>query len=329
VNNLCPIFYTNALLYRFPGFQGKIFPAILHKDIIASAKNNHKADFFMMQGLKSPLTALLIICVLPVSAGAQGVDNRPPLPDALDNLVKEGAQVRYLGDKHGMDGWLMIKNGQPQYFYVAPDGQAILTGLMFNSEGDNVTARQLQALRGEEGKSLDALTQSADKSGFEMPEVRQPKSRSEKMYSAIKASNWFVLGQPQAPVVYAFIDPQCPHCHDFINTLRDRGLIENGRVQLRVIPVAVINKQSLYQSAYLLAASDPSGRLLSHIDGEESLPVQRDMNTQGVQRNMTVMKDWGLKSTPFVVYKDKGGEVRVIQGNPDDTAGLVKELPSQ
>lgn len=285
----------------------------------------------IMQGLKSLIAALFVIGVLPHSAAAQGTDNRPPLPDALDNLVKKGAQVRYLGEEHGMDGWLMIKNGRPQYFYVAPDGQAILTGVMFDAKGENITARQLQALRGEQGgKSLDALTQPGDSQSFEMPDVSQPESRSKQMYRAIKASNWFVLGQPDAPVVYAFIDPQCPHCHDFINALRNRGYFEGGRLQLRVVPVGVINQKSLYRAAYLLAAANPADRLLSHIDGDEdALPVQQDMNTQGVQRNMTVMKDWGLKSTPFIVYKDKGGEVRVIQGNPPDPSDFVSELPSK
>lgn len=283
-----------------------------------------------MQGLKSLLIALFFVTAMPLSAGAQNGDKRPPMPDALDNLVKKGAQVRYLGEQHGMKGWLMIKNGKPQYFYVAPDGQAIMTGLMFNADGENVTARQLQELRGETGESLDELTSRDDEASFDMPEVSQPQSRSEKMYSAIKASNWFVLGDPQAPVVYAFIDPQCPHCHDLINTFRNRGFFEDGRVQMRVIPVAVINKESLYRSAYLLAASNPAERLFSHIDGDDgALPVKRDMNTQGVQRNMTVMKDWNLQSTPFIVYKDKDDEVRIIQGNPSDPAALVSELPAQ
>ena len=287
----------------------------------------------MPRHLKTIICLLMLAGLLPIGAAAQDTADRPPLPDALDNLVKKGAQVRYMGEEHGMDGWLMIKNGRPQYFYVAPDGQAILTGLMFDTEGENVTARQLQELRGgrggQSGRSLDALTQP-DNDEFEMPDVSQPKSRSERMYTAIKASNWFVLGDPQAPVVYAFIDPQCPHCHDFINALRNRGYIENGRLQLRVIPVGVINKKSLYRAAYLLAATSPGERLLSHIDGDEdALPVQRDMNTQGVQRNMTVMKDWNLKSTPFIVYKDKQGEVRIIQGNPDDSSELVSELPAR
>ena len=278
------------------------------------------------------LSLALIVTILcfPIHASAQQSGDQPPMPEALDNLVKQGAQVRYLGERHGMDGWLMIKNGKPQYFYVAPDGQAILTGLMFNTRGENVTARQLQKMRGEEtNKSLDSLTRQSD-TDFEMPDINQPKSRSEQMYTAIKASNWFVVGQPQAPVVYAFIDPQCPHCHDFINALRDRSYFEQGRMQLRVIPVGVINQQSLRRAAYLLAASNPSERLLAHIDGDRDvLPDRREINTQGVQRNMTVMKDWNMKSTPFIVYKDKKDEVRIIQGNPGSPSDIVSELPSR
>jgi hypothetical protein len=42
----------------------------------------------------------------------------PELPKPIENLVNEGAQIRYLGRDYGVDAWITIKNGKEQYFYV-------------------------------------------------------------------------------------------------------------------------------------------------------------------------------------------------------------------
>ena len=35
------------------------------------------------------------------------------------------------------------------------------------------------------------------------------------------------------PVIYTFIDPECPHCHDLIQDFRTSGFLEKGLVQLQ------------------------------------------------------------------------------------------------
>jgi len=97
---------------------------------------------------------LLFIFALPVNALAQ--NSVPTMPDALKVLEERGAQSRYLGKKHGLDGWITIFQGQEQYYYVTPDGAGFIMGLMFDKEGEMVTLQQVRELQKQgDGELLD------------------------------------------------------------------------------------------------------------------------------------------------------------------------------
>jgi hypothetical protein len=51
-----------------------------------------------------------------------------------------------------------------------------------------------------------------------------------------------------------------------------------------------------------------------------------DPNTQGVQKNIALFQEWKLDVTPFSVYKDKSGTIRIIRGRPENLAELVGTL---
>jgi len=94
-------------------------------------------------------------------AYAQNDTVLPKLPDPLQNLANEGAQVRFLGKDYGLEGWIAIKNGQEQYFYVVPSTGVFLTGILFDEKGKAVTIKQVQRLRSQTGSDLlDTLTAS-------------------------------------------------------------------------------------------------------------------------------------------------------------------------
>lgn len=271
----------------------------------------------------------VFLCVLfvsfvsfPLLAQAQ---QEPPLPQLIQNLANEGAQVRYLGRHNGLDGWVTIKQGQEQYFYMPQGGQSLLMGVLFDMDGKMVTARQVRALQEQSGAALDVFTAQAQPAPKASPAFKTP---AEQMFDDIGNANWIALGKPEAPVLYAFIDTQCPHCHDFINDLRGGGYLENGMVQLRLIPVG-LRPQTKTQAAVLLAAPDPQARLFAHLDGDDkALPLPPEsINEQGVERNMAVMQSWKLDATPLVVYRAADGQVKIVQGRPKDIARVISDLP--
>lgn len=269
------------------------------------------------------LAVLAVLALMTAETRAQTASPEPALPAPLKHLADEGAQMRYLGQHGGLDGWIAIKNGVEQYFYVTQKGDAFVMGLLFDQDGKVVTARQVTALQGKEA-DLDKLTGgTAPEAPKKAPVFKTP---AEEMYSNIEDSNWIRLGKDSAPVLYMFIDPQCPYCKAFIGDLR-RNYIVNGLVQVRLVPVG-LKTETRAQAAFLLAVADPEGTWYRHLDGDETaLPVTPGINEQGVERNLSIMQSWKFDATPTTVYRAKDGKVKIVQGRAKDAAALIADLP--
>jgi len=277
------------------------------------------------------LAAGLLIAAMP--GFAQG---EPPLPEPLKNLANEGAQMRYLGNEGGLNGWIAIKNGQEQYFYVTEDGESFVMGIQFDRNGKVMTLQQVKALQEKNGVALDLF--ASENFGQEADPTSQPgidqivdktkrefKTPAEQLFSDVEGSNWIPLGDANAPYIYSFIDPQCPYCHKFMNDLR-ANYIDKGLIQVRMIPVG-FRPETLAQASFLLAVPNPQNRWYSHLDGDKTaLPVTPDINQQGVQRNLAIMQSWKVNVTPFTVYRSKGGEVKIVQGRAQDLSQIMSEL---
>ncbi len=290
-----------------------------------------------------PVFVALVVLSGPVFAE----EAQPPVPEPIQNMVTNGAQIRYLGREAGLDGWIVLKNGQEQYFYSTPDGQGIVMGVLFNNKGDTLTLRQINALRKKEGPAIDRLagypdplkkgedSTSSTAASTTTPDFNNPqaliksvvKSKSEQLYDGVQAANTITIGSANAPAIYIFIDPECPHCHDLIQDFRKSGYLEQGLVQLRLIPVGVLSEESITEAAYLLASPHPEKDLYRHLDGEKNaLLADKSVNTQGVQKNIQLMQDWDLSVTPFSVYRSKDGKVRIMEGRPDNLKKVITEL---
>ena len=251
----------------------------------------------------------------------------PEIPAPIQNLVNEGAQIRYMGDDHGLQAWLTIKNGVEQYFYVMPDQNAFVMGMLFDKDGKLITVRQINRLRAQGDDILDDIADIPVKDTTAMQkEAMEFKSPSERLFYDVQNSNWVPLGQPNAPVIYSFVEPNCPHCHSFINDLLAQRLIREGKIQVRLIPIG-FDEKGISQSAFLIAAPDPQDRWIRHMAGDETaLPAKSGINQQGVQRNMAIMQSWKFDATPMIVYRNTGGEVKIIRGKPQDLNSILNDI---
>lgn len=256
----------------------------------------------------------------------------PDVPQAIQDLVDRGAQIRYLGKRNGMDGWITIYQGQEQYYYVTPDKSGFVMGVLFDADGRMATVDQVRDLQKQGGEILDMLAvekpeEQPQKEMTSVTEAFKYQTPAERMFTDVSNSNWVQIGNDSAPVIYAFVDPQCPHCHEFMLDLR-RDYIEKGLIQVRLIPVG-FREETLAQAAFLLAAPDAQERWFKHLDGDETaLPAKTDISTQGVQKNLALMQAWKFDVTPLIVYRDRAGEIKIIRGRPKDPAVLLADLPS-
>lgn len=288
--------------------------------------------------LRPFLTILVTVFLLFAAVPATSAQTTPPpLPDTLQTLATQGAQMRYLGREKGLDGWLVIQGGQEQFFYVTPDREAILMGVLFDKAGKMITVRQVQNLQQGNDPTLESLmsTPEAELNTDHLAELqkelqakmaeKQQTSPAQQLYAAVEKANTVAIGNPEAPVVYAFLDPQCPHCHEFIKDIR-KDYIEGGQIQLKIIPVG-FRDDTKAQAALLLAAPDPQAVWFHHLDGDETaLPVSTEVNLQAVEQNLAIMQQWKLDATPIIIYKTASGEIRIIRGRPRNPVDLLNDL---
>lgn len=275
------------------------------------------------------LTGFSLTGIMP-KASAQG--KIPELPEALQLLVDRGAQARYLGNKYGLDGWITVFQGQEQYYYVTPNGEGFLMGLLFDKDGKMATIDQVRDLQAQSDDVLDFL--AVDKVDNKLTEAIKEtnkafeyKTPAERMFADVENSNWIKLGKESAPVIYSFMDPQCPHCHAFMKDLR-KAYLDKGLVQLRMIPVG-FREETLAQAAFLLAAPDAQQRWYAHLDGDKSaLPAKSNTNTQGIQKNLALMQAWKFNVTPMTIYRGKDGKVKIVRGRVSNMSDILADLPT-
>lgn len=287
----------------------------------------------MLVCVKSPLRfvriapLMLALCLYALTGGQAKAEDAPvpTMPKPIESLAAQGAQVRYMGKAQGLDSWLTIQRGQEQYFYVLPGGEAFLMGLLFNKDGKLITVEQINALRKDSGEVLDMLADD-EPAGIKKKETsREFKTPAERLYADVEDSNWVTLGNPKAPYIYVFMDPQCPHCHAFFGDLR-KTYIEAGRLQMRLIPVG-FKDETRAQAAFLLASGDPETRWLKHMDGDKTaLPAKAEVSQQGIQMNMAVMQSWKLDATPIAIYRDKKNEIKIVRGRAKDVHALFDDV---
>jgi len=69
------------------------------------------------------------------------------LPAVIRYVISEGVKITSLGEVAGLRTYLgEAANGRFNAFYVAPDGEHLIAGLMFQSGGHNVTNDQIAAM---------------------------------------------------------------------------------------------------------------------------------------------------------------------------------------
>lgn len=277
--------------------------------------------------LKKSLLILTAMMTFSLSSAVNAQNETlPDMPAPIKNLVDQGAQVRFLGKDHGVDGWVAIKNGQEQYFYVLPGQDGFISGILFDNNGKAVTIEQVKNLRAQGDDVLDKLAANSpdDLAQNNKEKKYEFKTPAEQLFWDVENSNWIPLGLAGTPVFYAFIDPQCPHCHAMMTELKSS--LDDGKAQVRLIPVGRTD-ESRAQAAFLLASPDPQKTWWAHMAGDEAaLPAKRSLSQQGVERNLSVMQSWKLSATPMVVYRAKDGSVKIVQGKPKDLAALIADL---
>ena len=118
-------------------------------------------------------------------------------------------------------------------------------------------------------------------------------------------------------VVYVFIDPECPYCHELWSAIHSLP----ASVQVRYLMVAVISKASRGKAAALLESQGRAAALRKHESGIRNGGIRALQEIAPEIRESIVLNNLFLDAlkipgTPGIVYTDAGGAVRVSSGVP-------------
>lgn len=264
---------------------------------------------------------------------------QPAYPAVIQAAADQGAQVRFLGKMNGFNGWLLLSQGNPAYVYVSEDGKTIFQGLMFDDQGTPLTMRQIGALEANEaaanGGELPPLAEPSmmepDAAPAAQPSLptaqNEDRSPGETLYDALSVVNSVTLGSTDAnaPLLYAFIDPDCPHCKDFLKEA-DAPYLQTKKIQLRVIPIGILGENSQRKAAYILTQPDGGAQLMAQANGGKALPAPSNLTLDGQQLNTDLFRLWKFDGTPILVFKDKSGKIMMVRGAPNNLPSLVNSI---
>ena len=135
---------------------------------------------------------------------------------------------------------------------------------------------------------------------------------------------WFSVGNKNAPVVYAYLDPTCPFCARAVKAMRSD--IDSGKIQMRVIMAPLIAANSPDVIAGILSSGNPVENFMTHeaaVSDRTTSPVAlvdfaklpAEM-ADGIRKNYQKVIDYEIPGVPFFVFDTAEGE-KYFSGVPD------------
>lgn len=232
------------------------------------------------------------------------------VPALIAELRGNGAVATALGERSGLEGWLVERVGEAPYtIYVTEDGHAVL-GLLYAPDGSLLSDRQIEAaLRraavgvgggdtGEEGRMASPAIGGAD------------------LVDRAAEAFGFTLGA-RGPQVAVFADPECGFSRAAVAALGERAL--DGALRLRVVPVGLMGAAAARRAAGIAASPEPA---LAWFD--DAFPPTA-AGAERIAANNALFDAAGGTGTPLVVWRTANGVARQ-EGVPADVDGWLAEI---
>lgn len=125
--------------------------------------------------MRNLLYSASMAAVMFSTGAALAQENNPlqnlpePLPPALAYLEESGVKLTHLGSHGGMEGYLgESATGKLQTFYLTPDGEHVVAGLLFRRGGLNVTGVQIDAMK----RRFEGARESMENAGDSVGELK-------------------------------------------------------------------------------------------------------------------------------------------------------------
>ena len=132
-----------------------------------------------------------------------------------------------LGTQHGLNTLFVRSGGQFQVFYVSPDNERLIPGVMWDASGKDLTRDQVSKVP---GAVPTVVIGSNDQ---EQPSARTAPAGAD--LTLVEKASAGAEGPSTAPHLWMLVDPQCIYSIRAMQMLQPYVL--SGRLQLSVVPL--------------------------------------------------------------------------------------------
>lgn len=261
--------------------------------------------------------------VYPV-IGAEEIARSP----ALTRIASKGATLLDLGTDDGIRTVFAYLGESMEVFHVTGSGRyAVRSGrLMDMAEPDpakrDLTMRRASIIPG----VLPAVDMRGQPASQEGAQATAPQAQDgNTVLAQLEKADYGVAGRPDAPRLYAFIDPLCSFSVRLIEALRPH--IAGGRIQVAIVPLALIDHETAGRStpAAQTLLSQPSEAMDSSWRGMvDAVRAKRadtfaptDEGRSRLARNMALAASLQVQATPTLVWRQADGTPRAQMGGQD------------
>ena len=235
-----------------------------------------------------------------------------------------GNVLTELDAQHGLRSFFLRSGGRFQVFYATPDGARVIPGVMWDSEGQDLTRKAIAGLPGVT-PTVTIGRDAADARVTPAIATSTPGATAEGLAEAAYGTS----GNAAAPEIWAFIDPQCSYSIRAMQELQP--FVDAGKVRLHLIPLSILDSEDnglSTQHALGLLSSAPDQMLATWETGRYPLAPSDDA-TAKLATNMSAAAASQVSGTPtFFWHKSDGSEGR-MDGVPNDMGALVAALGRQ
>jgi thiol:disulfide interchange protein DsbG len=229
--------------------------------------------------------------------------------------------VTALSPQHGLDGVFVRSGAQFQVFYITPDKERVIPGVMWDAAGKDLTREQVANVPGAIPTVVVGDVASAKTDA-------KPGASSVSALPLVQKANYGTVGSALAPHLWMLIDPQCVYSVRAYQMLHP--FVEAGRVQLSVIPLSVLDYEDKGQStkSALALLSKPGEQLVASWQAGNVNDPPIPAAAARLQANMAIAQAIGLQGTPTLIWKKADGTEGRIDGVPTSVEALLASIGS-
>lgn len=268
----------------------------------------------------------------PRRLSAEDISRSP----ALQRISSNGAALWEIGDtmsNHGLRGIFAQKGQTFRTFYLTPDMQAEVGGVMWDASGHNITRDTVAMIQG----VIPTINWQPGHTNTANPGVGQTEHQNAAHTDAtniVASASYGLYGHADAPRLYMVIDPLCPWSIRSIQSLQ--SYVESGQVQIAIVPISINDYENNH-------ASTPAAQAMLSVGQKQMIDIWRQIivqnhapsdlsltETSGAKLQLNLQKAHmiGLRGTPTIVWQDKQGASHVQSGLPDHLDQFIAGLKS-